>query len=181
MKPFFWSLFFLLAPALSEAALPPLPPEALTSGAEVIVTARVAGSRVMIHRKPSSSVYFVRLLAEIENVEKGSEWITDPRFLDIRCWRIRKSQLVGPTGHYSIPADGSKFRAWLRRNADGKWEPLEPNGIELLEGGIEREISDAEKRQSALIFLIAGLIGITGIAIFAIFQWRRRGRRIRQS
>ncbi|MBP9226348.1 MAG: hypothetical protein KBF76_20950 [Verrucomicrobiales bacterium] len=177
MKQVFWGFLLLLAPAFTAAALPPLSPETLEATAEVIVTARVVGSRVMIHRKPSASVYFVRLMAEVDTVEKGSEWLGDSRFLDIRCWRIRQSDLVGPIGHDSIPGDGSSFRAWLRRNADGKWEPLEPNGIVLLAGGTEREFSDAERRQSALTFLIAGLVGITGLAMFGVFQWNRRRKR----
>lgn len=180
MKRLFWSFLVLLAPGFTAAALPPLSPEALESTAEVIVTARVVGSRVMIHRKPSASVYFVRFMAQVETVEKGTDLIADSRFLDIRCWRIRKSNLTGPIGHDSIPADGSNFRAWLRRNADGNWEPLEPNGIVLLEGGKERGFVEAERRQFLVTFLITGIVGIAGIAIFAAFQWNRRRKRRQQ-
>ena len=56
--------------------------------------------------------------------------------ITIHCWRVksRPTGWAGPSGHYGIPAAGSRFEMWLRRTDEGNWEPLQPNGINLIDG-----------------------------------------------
>lgn len=174
-KQVFLSLVMALFSAINvRADLPPLSTDELQAGAEVIITGRVAGARVMIHRKPASSVYFVRLKAEVDAIEKGGNLIADSRYLDIRCWRIRNHKGTGPAGHRHIPADGSRFRMWLKKNQDDKWEPLEPNGIELLDGSAEMGFAEVERKDAAKDFLIGGAAGVVTLITLAIFYFRRR-------
>ena len=152
------------------AELPPLSPDELKNRAELVITGEVLASRVLVHRKPSSSVYLVRLSVRVGSVEKGKELIDGITTLDIRCWRMRKSHLVGPSGHEDIPADGSRFRMWLSKNADGQWEPLQPNGIELLEGSAPITFAAVEERELGKGFLIGGIAGLLGLV--ALFWFR---------
>lgn len=154
----------------SFAALPPLSPEELENNAEIIVTGEVLASRVLVHRKPSSSIYLVRLSILVGSVEKGKDLIGGITTLDVRCWRMRKSDLVGPSGHYDIPADGSRFRMWLRENEDGQWEPLQPNGIELLDGSPPITFAAVEDRELGKGFLIGAIAGL--LTLSALFWFR---------
>ena len=165
--------FFLSFCAPAFAALPPRSPEDLARAAECIITGEVLASRVLIHRKPSSSLYLVRLSAAIQSVEKGADLLDDPKIIEIRCWRMRRSNLVGPSGHLSIPADGAGFKMWLRKNKDGQWEPLEPNGIELQEGALEMTFAETEKSHAIKQFFIGGGLGLLALIAFVIYRVRK--------
>ncbi|MEM1443467.1 MAG: hypothetical protein AAGF67_14060, partial [Verrucomicrobiota bacterium] len=154
MKHVFLAVVFLGVVSSGSAALPPLSPEELDEYAELVLTGEVLVSRVMIHRKPSASIYLVRLGVQIDSVEKGEDLLENPNTLEIRCWAMRKTKMVGPSGHLSIPAEGSKFRTWLRKNTEGQWEPLEPNGFELLEGSAPLTFAAAERRERGKGLLI---------------------------
>ncbi|MDF1825602.1 MAG: hypothetical protein P1U68_13225 [Verrucomicrobiales bacterium] len=164
----------LCPPAFS--ALPPLSPGELENAAEVTITGEVLASRVLVHRKPSASIYLVRLSVLVKSVEKGEAILKGERTLDVRCWKMRKSNLVGPGGHSDIPADGSSFRMWLRKNSDKQWEPLEPNGIELLNDSPPITFAAVENRESGRGFLIGGIAGLLGLAVFFWFQTARKAR-----
>ena len=149
--------------ASTRAALPPLSPEERDEFAEVILTGEVLVSRTLIHRKPSSSIYSIRLGVQIGSIEKGEDLLGEAKSIEIRCWRIRKTKLVGPGGHLNIPAEGSRFRTWLRKNRDGQWEPLEPNGIELLDGSPAMTITEVERRSLGKGILFWGIAGLLGL------------------
>ncbi len=157
-----------LSPAF--AALPPLSPEELEDRAVLVITGEVLASRVLVHRKPSSSIYLVRLSVLVGSVEKGDDIIGGITTLDVRCWRMRKTKLVGPWGHSDIPADGSRFRMWLRQNEDGQWEPLEPNGIELLDSSPPITFAAVEDLELGKGFLFGGIAGI--LALVGLFWFR---------
>lgn len=158
----------------ATAALPPLTPSELSEKATLVVTGKVAGSRVMSVRKPGSTAMLVRLLAEVETVEKGVTLPADSRHLDIRCRRIVATSVDGPMGHTNIPAEGARFRMWLLQNEESQWEPLEPNGIELLDGSAAMDFSGMAPPQSMRDFTVGGVIGIATLIALAIFLWRRR-------
>lgn len=154
-------------PATARAALPPLSPDELKDRAEVVVTGKVDEALTTIERKKSSSIYVVNLTVTIETVEKGERTVSPGKTMEIRCWRIRKSRMVGPAGHGPIPAKGSRFRMWLRKDSKGYWEPLEPNGIELLEPAKEISFGNVEKRRvrNALIVSVPVALGIAGVLV----------------
>jgi len=170
--------FSLLHALPAFAALPPLTPEEKEAQATLIVTGRVVGSRMMTLRKPTSTVTFVRLAAEIESVEKGGEEVPANRLLDIRCRRIGLHDADGPHGHRGIPAEGSRFTMWLRKNPgapdQAQWEPLEPNGIELLDGSAAMVFPEAAPSHSLRDYTIGALVGLATFLALAIHLWRRR-------
>ncbi len=157
-----------------QGALAPLSEESLSKGAEVILTGTVATSRVLIVRKPGESLYLVRLKTTLESVEKGGDAIGDPEFVEIRCWRVRESDRVGPYGHDNIPTDGSRFRAWLKKSPEGFWEPLQPNGFALLDGAAEMEFAEVERREICKNSLIGASVGMLLLFIVATYFIRRR-------
>lgn len=169
------SFFPLLSTA---AALPTLTPEERDERATLIVTGRVVGSRIMTLRKPTSTVTFVRLAAEIESIEKGADAVPAGQLLDIRCRRIDRRTSPGPQGHDNIPAEGSRFTMWLRENPDAvdqvQWEPLEPNGIELLDNSPAMAFAETVSPASLREYLLGGIIGIATFIALAVFLWRRR-------
>lgn len=160
------------------AALPPLTPEEREVRATLIITGEVVGSRLMTLRKPASTVTFVRLAATVESVEKGEDSVPKNRILDIRCRRIGLEDADEPQGHRDIPAEGSRFKMWLRKNPDSpddpQWEPLEPNGIELLNGAPAMAFPEAAAPRSMHYYTIGGLVGLATFIALAIFLWRRR-------
>ncbi|MDF2378102.1 MAG: hypothetical protein P1U81_17825 [Verrucomicrobiales bacterium] len=174
MRRFLAAVLALAVSPSAFAALPPRSADQLQESAELIITGEVLASRVLVHRRPSASTYLVRLGVKIDSVEKGQELIGRKTSLDIRCWSIRKTRLAGPSGHSDIPADGSRFRMWLRQNGEGFWEPLEPNGIELLEGAAAMTFAEVEKQYSLRQYGIAGALGLLTLAIFGAFRFRNR-------
>ncbi|MEM9015735.1 MAG: hypothetical protein AAGC68_01890 [Verrucomicrobiota bacterium] len=166
-------VFFFAAASLSpaEAALPPLGSEELGEFAEVILTGKVVDSRVLLHRKPGASIYLVRLGCRIDAVEKGGELLTSPKSIEIRCWRMRRTKMVGPSGHLEIPAENSNFRMWLRKREEGFWEPLEPNGIELLDGSTPMVFAEFERSYSLKQYLVWGGIGLALLLATAVLRF----------
>ncbi len=160
--------------SFAAAALPPLSPEELYEKAAVVMTGRVVGSRILTVRKPGSAVLLVRLLTEVESTEKGDSLMTGSRHLEIRCRKIVESEMTGPVGHQSIPAEGARFRMWLVQNAESQWEPLEPNGIELLDGSAEMDFTGMTRARSMRDFTIAGVVGIATLIALGVFFFRRR-------
>ncbi|MDF1739911.1 MAG: hypothetical protein P1U86_12190 [Verrucomicrobiales bacterium] len=162
------------APAF--AALPPLSPEELEASADAIIVGKVDSAEVEIAGSLQHSIYQVKLSVTVGAVEKGAEIIKPSQELTIHCWRLRKAQngWAGPSGQNNVPAEGSDFRAWIRKNEAGNWEALEPNGISLTGASGDYPFHQVEKgRMKALrYFIIAGAILITGIFLYA-----SRGRR----
>lgn len=169
----------LFSPLPAEAALPPLSGEALQSQAEVILTGTSTASRVLMVRKPGAPLYLVRLQVAVEKVEKGHELLaapdskTTPAVIEIRCWRIRKPDKVEPLGHGNIPADGSRFRMWLKKSQEGFWEPLEPNGIELLDQSPEMIFTQTKSQGGTRSFLIGIAGSLLLIGAIAVYMLRR--------
>lgn len=160
--------------SLVSAALPSLSPTAREDKAAVVMTGRVIGSRLLSVRKPGSTVLLVRLVAEVESIEKGASLIEGSRPLEIRCRKLVDPHISGPVGHELIPAEGSRFRAWLVQNPELQWEPLEPNGIELLEGAAEMDFTAIVQARPMRSFVIGAFAGIASLIAFALFLFRRR-------
>ena len=128
-------LVILLVPESVTAALPPLSPQQLHRNAELIIVGKAASVKASSDGKEDYTNWIVDLDAKVEAVEKAVP-ADMTETISVNCWRLksRPSGWVGPSGHYSIPAKAARFRMWLRKNEAGTWEPLKPNGIQLLDG-----------------------------------------------
>lgn len=164
------------------ALLLPLALPILRAGAEgtsfpvdVVAVGRVDDSRMMVHRKPRTTLFYVRLKMEVESVESGRDRVGGAPFLDIRCWR------EGEDGHLPIPADGARFRAKLAWSEEGYWLPSRRNAFELLDGSEERAFPDLPPRQSRTGAIVGGVLGLLAVAVIALLRQQGRGSRKRAS
>ncbi len=124
-------------PAL--AAVAPLSPAELKKQASDVVT----GSVVEVTSKTQKSeiekakgihhdrIYTIRI--KVEAVTKGAG-VKVGSEIEVLAWRpsTRIPPLPGPQGHESIPQKGDKAVFYLRAKGKKQFEPLLPNGIELV-------------------------------------------------
>ena len=124
-------------PAL--AAVAPLSPAELKKQASDVVT----GSVVEVTSKTQKSeiekakgihhdrIYTIRI--KVEAVTKGAG-VKVGSEIEVLAWRpsTRIPPLPGPQGHGSIPQKGDKATFYLQAKGKKQFEPLLPNGIELV-------------------------------------------------
>ena len=124
-------------PAL--AAVAPLSPAELkkqashvVTGSVVEVTSKTRKSQVEraigIHR---DLIHTIRI--KVEKVSKG-DGVKVGSEIEIVAWQpsTRIPPLPGHQGHGSIPQKGDKATFYLRAKGEKQFEPLLPNGIELI-------------------------------------------------
>ena len=67
---------------------------------------------------------------------------------------------------------------WLRQNPEltdpPHWEPLEPNGIELLDHSPAMTFPATSSPPSSRDALVGGLVGLAAFLTLVVFLWRRR-------
>lgn len=163
MKPLIL-LVLLSGVAISSSA----PSEERDARADAVVVATVEESRTIVHRKPGSALFYVRLKAKVASVEKGRDLVRGAGHLDIRCWN------EGAEGHIPIPVDGSEFRAWLVKHAEGHWTPLEPDGFELAQGAAAMTFPRIERKHSATSYVVGGIFGLAVLLTAAVVKYRSR-------
>jgi hypothetical protein len=139
------TLFFLFLTQASAERVP-LSAGQKTAEATNIVTGIV---RAVYGRETETARYgqgtletHFLLEIEVEAVEKG-DGLKKGDLVYARCWRLKKrgaaGALPGPSGHFGIPRDGEKVRAFLARGrysptgqTDQGWAVVYPNGIDKL-------------------------------------------------
>ncbi len=161
--------FLLVVPLLSITAQSTEPPDATSrASADAVIVGTVDDSRSIQQRKVNSDFYYVRLKVKVESVEKGHDAIRGASLLDLRCWR--EISASGAEGDQVIPADGTRFRAWLVRQKQGEFEPVRPDGIEILDDGAQR-IYPLFARRSVNFWQIAG--GAFGLLVLFFVAFLR--------
>lgn len=153
--------FLLLVSIPADADESPFPIDATVVG-------KVADSRMMVHRKPRTTLFYVRLKMEVEAVETGAERVGGAPFLDIRCWR------EGEDGHLPIPADGARFRARLAWNEEGYWVPSAKDSFELLAGSEARVFPDLPPRRSKAGAIVGGAFGLLALVATVLLRYHGR-------
>lgn len=116
------------------AALPPRSPANLKDTATLIVTGKLISSKHTVEGKSPTRDNVYLLSVAVDGVEKG-KGVAKGDTVEIRCWTVnsRPDGWAGPAGHFQIPEKNQRSRFWLIKREDGKWEPLEPNGIAPLD------------------------------------------------
>lgn len=132
--------------AVARAERVPLSAEELKAEATHVVTGTV---KAIYSQEAESDLYgkgtlVTRYLLEIEvdGVEKGTG-VEKGELVYARCWRLKKhgehGRVPGPSGHFGIPAQGEKVRAYVARGKysataqdDRGTAVVYPNGIESL-------------------------------------------------
>ncbi len=156
------ALLSILAVAAADDPLP---------RADAVVVGRVADSRMIVHRKARSALFYVRLKVEVESVESGHVALRGAKELDLRCWR------EGADGHHPIPADGTRFHVSLLRHGEGYWTPTGLDAIELLDGSTGRAFPEIPRREFGVGGIVGGAVGL--LILVAATYLRYRGRRDR--
>lgn len=120
--------------------MPPRSLENLNKDADMIVVGTVTHSSPVKHDEMQ---IITTMLVKIESIEKG-EAAASLGTLNIRCHALNpKAKLKGSSGFNGNRYVGTKCRFWLKKQKDGQWVPLPPNGIEILEEKIEADKKDA--------------------------------------
>jgi hypothetical protein len=159
------------------AALPPLSPEELEQGATLIISGSVSNIDVTTSGLGRSVDWVIKLQAKVDAVSKGDVQAGDT--ISIQCWRLksRPAGWAGPSGHHSIPAEGSQFEMWLRQGDEGEWIPLQPNGIRLLDRSKAFDfdaVPDSASNRAGLVLLsLLLLCVVAGVAVVAIVVRRK--------
>lgn len=167
-----------LLPLSSSAALPPLSPEELDADAEVIVTGTVTSNEIAVTGSLSHTRWVIELQVKLDSVIKGDGQMEPGWTLPVQVWKVRKSKSVGAQGQNDIPAAGSRAQFWLEKNSHGDWEALEPNGISLLDGGAELDLSHPNRMYTVRqIFIYASLVTGAGMVFLVVFVGGRKGRK----
>lgn len=118
----------------AQAVMPPRSLENLNKDADMIVVGTVTNSSTVKH---DETHIITRISVQIESIEKITA--TPPAgTLNIRCLALNpKSQIKGSSGFNGNRYVGTKCCFWLKKQKDGQWKPIPPNGIEILEQKIK--------------------------------------------
>jgi len=136
----------VLTVTLARAERVPLSPEDQKKESTHIVTGVVKAiySREVettLYGKGTLETHYV-LEIEVQGVEKGTG-LEKGDIVYARCWRLKKrgeeGLVPGPSGHFGIPKEGEKVRAFVAKGkygatgqSDNGYSVVYPNGIENL-------------------------------------------------
>jgi hypothetical protein len=139
-------LTVLLVLSAAHAERVPLSPEDKKAESTHIVTGTVQAvytrdANTELYGNGTVETYYLLEIA-VKGVEKGSG-LTAGDLVYARCWRLKKHGAAGPrpgpSGHFGIPAEGAKVRAYLAKGkygptgqGDNGWAVVYPNGIDTL-------------------------------------------------
>jgi hypothetical protein len=128
---------------MARAERVPLSPDELKAEATHIVTGVV---KAVYSREVETAQYgkgtletHYLLEIEVDGVEKGGG-LDKGDIVYARCWRLKKhgasGPVPGPSGHFDIPKEGERVRAFLEKGKKGSADRgstlVYPNGIEKL-------------------------------------------------
>ena len=119
----------------AHAEIPSQTKENLQKDAQLIVVGKVSSASVSVDGDANFTNWIAEFVVDVTSVEKGKlSGYSDA--LNVRCyrWKERPRGFVGPSGHYDIPAESARVRLWLKSMGNGTWQPLLPNGIEIVSG-----------------------------------------------
>ncbi|MFT4549121.1 MAG: hypothetical protein ACI8XO_002352 [Verrucomicrobiales bacterium] len=158
-------LLFLVA-SLATGAIAPQSLEERQAGAKVIVRGEVTSAEVTTEGSPMNSDWVVMLSIEIAEVEKGDQ-VGAGENINVRCWRLKRRSPVldGPSGHDDIPAVGSQVRMWLNTQGQRVWHPIQPNGVELLDGSPALDFSKVEGRWGWTLVVLVVVMGFVLVVV----------------
>jgi hypothetical protein len=121
----------------------------------------------------------LNLVVKVESIEKGNGTIEIKPGDSIKTylWSSRRMSAPGHQGMDVVPAEGARAKFWLTKNSDGVWEPLYPNGIELLEGQTRYDFGAYERHRAKDLVFRIGIPVLVISATAIIFLVRRSGKR----
>lgn len=145
----------------------------------VTLAGRVVDSRMIVHRKVRSALFYLRLKVEVEKVESGHALLRGARTIEVRCWQEIDGNGQYREGHRSIPADGAAFSAVLVPHPEGFFEPAGEEAIALADAATARTFPTLTKAPSTASVIIGGIVGVLVLVVAGWMRYRNRGPRDR--
>tara|TARA_B100001540_G_scaffold56830_1_gene51294 strand:- start:286 stop:741 length:456 start_codon:yes stop_codon:yes gene_type:complete len=142
MKQMLLTIFVTLAAIHLQAAIAPLSQDKLKKQSELIIVGKVIGLETKVQKSKIEQSFGIHrdrlynLEIEIERIHKASSDQTNLiKKIFIEAWQsiIRIPPLPTPQGHRNIPRIGDMVKLYLVLNNTKKmWEPILPNGIQII-------------------------------------------------
>lgn len=145
----------------------------------VTLAGRVVDSRMIVHRKVRSALFYLRLKVEVDQVDSGHALLRGSRTIEVRCWQEIDGTGQYREGHRSIPADGASFSAVLVAHPEGFFEPAGDDAMVLADAATARTFPILTKAPSTTGVVIGGIIGLLVLAGAGWMRYRNRGPRDR--
>ena len=148
----------------------PMSKEARTKKAEHIVSGTVLALSSKFHestteKRPGTGIKRFTLTVLVDAVEKG-EVIKAKTKIEVKAWR-RSSMTPSLQGQDWVPKQGQRITLYLT-SEDGKaYEPLLPNGMELIKAPVKPKILDFKKATKQGVF--QGMLGYRDTLLFYRF------------
>lgn len=141
----------------------------------VTLAGRVVDSRMIVHRRVRSTLFYLRMKVEIDRVDSGREFLQGIKTIEMRCWRENDGEGNYLGGHQPIPADGVAFGAVLMRHPEGFFEPVSSNAIALNQTNGARGFPILTKASSPTGLVVGGIIGLLLLLGAGVLRYRGGG------
>ena len=141
----------------------------------VTLTGRVVDSRMIVHRKVRTALFYLRLKVEVDRVESGRDLLRGAKIIEVRCWQENDGVGAYRDGHQPIPADGAAFSAVLMRHSEGFFEPVADDAIVLADAASARTFPILTKAPSTTGIIVGGGVGLIVLIGAGVMRYRGRG------
>ncbi len=141
----------------------------------VTLSGRVTDSRMIVHRKIRSALFYLRLKVEVDQADSGRALLRGAKVIEVRCWRETDAEGRTIGGHQPIPADGAAFSAVLLGNPEGFFEPAAADAIVLADATAGRTFPILTKAPSTTGIVVGGIVGLLMLAAAGYARYRGRG------
>jgi hypothetical protein len=141
----------------------------------VTLAGRVVDSRMIVHRKVRTALFYLRLKVEVDRVESGRDLLRGAKTIEVRCWQENDGDGQYRGGHQPIPADGAAFSAVLMRHPEGFFEPVAEDAIVLAEAATARTFPILTKAPSTTGMIVGGIVGLLVLVVAGVMRYRGRG------
>jgi hypothetical protein len=145
----------------------------------VTLAGRVVDSRMIVHRKVRSALFYLRLKVEIDRIDSGRDLLRGAKTIEVRCWQENDGAGAYRGGHQPIPADGIVFSAVLTRHPEGFFEPVSADAIVLADTAAARTFPILTKAYSITGIVVGAGFGLLVLVGAGVMRYRGRGPRDR--
>lgn len=141
----------------------------------VTLAGRVVDSRMIVHRKVRTALFYLRLKVEVDQVDSGRALLRGAKIIEVRCWQEDDGEGKYRGGHQPIPADGVAFSAVLMRHPEGFFEPVSSDAIVLADAAGARTFPILTKAPSTTGMVVGATVGLLVLVVAGVMRYRNRG------
>lgn len=141
----------------------------------VTLAGRVVDSRMIVHRKVRTALFYLRLKVEVDRVDSGRDLLRGAKTIEVRCWQENDGDGNYRGGHQPIPSDGTAFSAVLMRHPEGFFEPVSTDAIGLADTAGARTFPILTKAPSTTGMVVGGIVGLLVLVVAGVMRYRGRG------